>query len=181
MYLNHPSNTTTFWVTWKNLETCCYGNSWLFIVKGKKFDIHRCTVLSEKWMMGFRLVFPPDGTSKSEANPDRILVECTFRAPPLPNYFNHWFWRAPHNFSHEYIDELHSLHPVLGSKISCHPGVKTIAFMGPWPRVQDPKSHMGVSKNKGTPKWMVYSVKPYWNGMIWGYHYFRKHPYLFAK
>ena len=26
--------------------------------------------------------------------------------------------------------------------------------------------HMGVSKNSGTPKWM-----------IWGYHYFRKHPY----
>ena len=28
--------------------------------------------------------------------------------------------------------------------------------------------HLGVSKNRGTPKWM---------GMIWGYHYFRKHPF----
>ena len=35
---------------------------------------------------------------------------------------------------------------------------------------------MGVSKNRGTPKWMVYNGKPYENGMIWGYHYFRKHP-----
>ena len=37
---------------------------------------------------------------------------------------------------------------------------------------------MGVSKNRGTPKWMVYNGKPSlkkW--MIWGYHYFRKHPY----
>ena len=27
---------------------------------------------------------------------------------------------------------------------------------------------MGVSKNRGTPKWMVYNGKPYFNGMIWG-------------
>ena len=26
------------------------------------------------------------------------------------------------------------------------------------------KNHMGVSKNRGTPKWMVYNGKPYWNG-----------------
>ena len=37
---------------------------------------------------------------------------------------------------------------------------------------------MGVSKNRGTPKWMVYNGKPYQNGMIWGYHYFRKQPYM---
>ena len=38
---------------------------------------------------------------------------------------------------------------------------------------------MDVSKNTGTPKWMVYKGKPYWNDlkwMIWGYHYFWKHP-----
>ena len=35
---------------------------------------------------------------------------------------------------------------------------------------------MGVSKNRGTPKWMVYKGKPYQNGWIWGYHYFWKHP-----
>ena len=35
---------------------------------------------------------------------------------------------------------------------------------------------MGVSKNSGTPKWMVYNGKPYWKWMIWGYQYFRKHP-----
>ena len=40
-------------------------------------------------------------------------------------------------------------------------------------------SYMGVSKNSGTPKWMVYNGKPMktllrW--MIWGYLYFRKHP-----
>ena len=37
---------------------------------------------------------------------------------------------------------------------------------------------MGVSKNRDTPKWMVYNGNPYilkW--MIWGYHYFWKHPH----
>ncbi len=39
---------------------------------------------------------------------------------------------------------------------------------------------LGVSKNNGTPKWMVYNGKPMktllkW--MIWGYHYFWKHPF----
>ena len=38
--------------------------------------------------------------------------------------------------------------------------------------------NMGVSKNRDTPKCMVYNGKPYWNGMIWGYPYFRKHPYF---
>ena len=36
---------------------------------------------------------------------------------------------------------------------------------------------MGVSKNRGTPKWMVYNGKPYQNGWFGGKtHYFRKHP-----
>ena len=38
----------------------------------------------------------------------------------------------------------------------------------------------GVSKNKGTPKWMVYNGTPYiplLKFMIWGYPYFWKHPY----
>ena len=34
--------------------------------------------------------------------------------------------------------------------------------------------HMGVSKNRGTPKWMVYYGKPYQNGWFGGKtHYFR--------
>ena len=37
--------------------------------------------------------------------------------------------------------------------------------------------YMGVSKNRGTPKWMVYNGKPLLRWMIWGYHYFRKHSY----
>ena len=37
--------------------------------------------------------------------------------------------------------------------------------------------HMGVSKNSGTPKWMVYNGKSLLKWMIWGYLYFRKHPY----
>ena len=37
--------------------------------------------------------------------------------------------------------------------------------------------HMDVSENGGTPKWMVYHGKPYWNGIIWGYHYFWKLTY----
>ena len=38
----------------------------------------------------------------------------------------------------------------------------------------------GVSKNRGTPKWMVYNGKPLLKWMIWGYHYFRKHPDPFS-
>ena len=42
-----------------------------------------------------------------------------------------------------------------------------------------PKVHMGVSKNSGTPKWMVYTGNPYQNGWFGGKtHYFRKHPYM---
>ena len=35
---------------------------------------------------------------------------------------------------------------------------------------------MDVSKNRGTPKWMVYNGKPLLKFMIWGYPYFWKHP-----
>ena len=38
---------------------------------------------------------------------------------------------------------------------------------------------MGVSKYRGTAKWMVYNGKPYQNGMIWGYHYFWTHPFIY--
>ena len=38
--------------------------------------------------------------------------------------------------------------------------------------------HLGVSKNNGTPKWMVKKMEnPMNKWMIWGYHYFRKHPF----
>ena len=38
---------------------------------------------------------------------------------------------------------------------------------------------MGVSKNRGTPKWMVYNGKPYWIGWFGGKTtYFWKHPYI---
>ena len=37
--------------------------------------------------------------------------------------------------------------------------------------------HIGVSKNRGIPKWMVYNGKTLLKWMIWGYHYFWKHPY----
>ena len=38
--------------------------------------------------------------------------------------------------------------------------------------------HIGVSKNRGPPKWMVYNGKPHQNGWFEGkHHYFRKHPY----
>ena len=36
--------------------------------------------------------------------------------------------------------------------------------------------NLGVSKNRGTPKWMVYNGKPLLKWMIWGYPYFWKHP-----
>ena len=32
-------------------------------------------------------------------------------------------------------------------------------------------------KNRDTPKWMVYNGKTLLKWMIWGSHYFRKHPY----
>ena len=43
-------------------------------------------------------------------------------------------------------------------------------FLGVW--------NLGVSKNSGTPKWMVYNGKPYQNGWFGGKnHYFWKHPF----
>ena len=36
---------------------------------------------------------------------------------------------------------------------------------------------MMFPKIRGTPKWMVYSGKPYENGWFGETHYFRKHPY----
>ena len=33
--------------------------------------------------------------------------------------------------------------------------------------ISDPVN-LGVSKNRGTPKWMVYNGKPYWNGWFGG-------------
>ena len=40
-----------------------------------------------------------------------------------------------------------------------------------------PRIDTGVSKNWGTPKWMVYNGKPYLKWMIWRCPYFWKHPY----
>ena len=43
-------------------------------------------------------------------------------------------------------------------------------------------SNMGVSKNRGTPKWMIYNGNPYYiKWMIWGYHHFRKPPYIYIS
>ena len=33
----------------------------------------------------------------------------------------------------------------------------------------DSQLYLGVSKNRGTPKWMVYNGKPYWNGWFGGF------------
>ena len=41
-----------------------------------------------------------------------------------------------------------------------------------WSAIFFPRTYMDVSKNRGTPKWMVYNGKPYWNGWFWGYPYF---------
>ena len=38
------------------------------------------------------------------------------------------------------------------------------------------KKDLGVSKNSGTAKWMVYDGKPLLKWMIWGHDCFRKHP-----
>ena len=42
-------------------------------------------------------------------------------------------------------------------------------------------SNMGVSKKRGSPKWKVYTNRFKSKWMIWGYHYFWKHPYLISK
>ena len=45
-------------------------------------------------------------------------------------------------------------------------------------------TYMGVSKNSGILKWMVYIGKTLLNLlklMIWGYHNFRKHPYIYLN
>ena len=73
--------------------------------------------------------------------------------------------------------------------ISWHPLATTVplfnqipSFNHLWkrnsPLCDPPFFHLGVSKNRGTPTWMVYNGKPYSNGMIWGYPYFWKHPFL---
>ena len=70
----------------------------------------------------------------------------------------------------------HSLKRIKGQGASSKslPGYKAETFT----KKIIPKSHLqiGVSKNRGTPKWMVYNGKLKWT--IWGYHYFRKHPNL---
>ena len=43
------------------------------------------------------------------------------------------------------------------------------------------KAQLGVSKNSGTPKWMIYNGNPLFKWMIWGEnmgktHHLRKHP-----
>ena len=44
------------------------------------------------------------------------------------------------------------------------------------------KEQMGVSKNRGTPKWMVKIMENlYQKWMIWGYPYFWKHPNCVLK
>ena len=54
------------------------------------------------------------------------------------------------------------LHPVL-LLLWISPGTKGATL-------QETKKHIiiGVSKNRGTPKWMVYNGKPYWNGWFGG-------------
>ena len=43
-------------------------------------------------------------------------------------------------------------------------------------KVDCPGIKIGVSKNRGTPKWMVCNSTTLLKWMIWGYHYFWKHP-----
>ena len=50
-------------------------------------------------------------------------------------------------------------------------------WLKPQPKLLCIDSDMAVSENGGTPKWMVYNGKPLLKWMIWGYPYFRKHPY----
>ena len=50
----------------------------------------------------------------------------------------------------------------------------------PSPRYQIFPPHPALSENSGnTPKWMMKMMEnPIKHGIIWGYHYFRKHPYM---
>ena len=42
--------------------------------------------------------------------------------------------------------------------------------------------YMGVSKNRGTPKWMVFNGKPYWNGWFGGTTIFgNTHTYIWVS
>ena len=49
------------------------------------------------------------------------------------------------------------------------------------PNCKYSRTYLGVSKNSGTPKWMVYKGKPYYiELMIWGYPLFLEgHPFGF--
>ena len=63
---------------------------------------------------------------------------------------------------------------VLKGKSSSRPQTEAL-FYGVY-TLTVPGKYMGVSKNRGTPKWMVYSGKPYWNGWFWGYPFFSETP-----
>ena len=45
---------------------------------------------------------------------------------------------------------------------------QTSCNVGPEPIVINGVMHLDVSKNRGTPKWMVYNGKTYWNGWFRG-------------
>ena len=62
-------------------------------------------------------------------------------------------------------------------KFNRHMHQSTIAFRA----TKKNRTTFGCFHNSGIPKWMVYNGKPYIFWMIWGYHYFRKHPCGFPK
>ena len=74
--------------------------------------------------------------------------------------------------------QLPSNHP--GKTIPCLNRLKALlnlALRQPSFLLEQHISDLGVSKNRGTPKWMVCKWKTLLKWMIWGYHYFRKHPF----
>ena len=86
-------------------------------------------------------------------------------------------------FNPHFVTTLCSNH--LGSGKCHNPGCSWLLMRINTSPVMIPKVclvYMGVSKNRGAPKWMVYNGKPYFlmDDLGRNTHYFRKHPYGFS-
>ena len=112
-----------------------------------------------------------------------VLFVSTTKTSDLPRFFNHTWPIPDHTWPNKDWSSGWSLEPKVGQcndaysavviatklaeALECHLGSNQKG------RYTD----MGVSENRGTQKWMVKEWKTLLKWMIWGYHYFRKHPY----
>ena len=105
----------------------------------------------------------------------RIDTPKTLLLPIIPksSYLALWC------FLNLYITDPWSSSPTLWGSVAVRTRSHTSWGLAPKSAKTSPTPrYMGVSKNRGIPKWMVYYWKPYSNGLIWGfspYFWFNTH------